>query len=118
MFQDKKILILGMGKSGYEAAKLLSEYSSNITITDQKEQEKNHVEELKQLGVSYIVTDKPEELLSEDTDYLVKNPGILKTHPCVLLAKQKKIPLINEVEVRSEERRVGKECRSRWSPYH
>ena len=23
-----------------------------------------------------------------------------------------------EVEGRSEERRVGKECRSRWSPYH
>ena len=23
-----------------------------------------------------------------------------------------------EVEARSEERRVGKECRSRWSPYH
>src|SRR2546422_2651190 len=24
----------------------------------------------------------------------------------------------NVVEKRSEERRVGKECRSRWSPYH
>ena len=24
----------------------------------------------------------------------------------------------NPVVVRSEERRVGKECRSRWSPYH
>ena len=24
----------------------------------------------------------------------------------------------NENEARSEERRVGKECRSRWSPYH
>src|SRR5258708_39094090 len=23
-----------------------------------------------------------------------------------------------EIEPRSEERRVGKECRSRWSPYH
>ena len=23
-----------------------------------------------------------------------------------------------ELEKRSEERRVGKECRSRWSPYH
>src|SRR5260370_30204770 len=23
-----------------------------------------------------------------------------------------------QVQVRSEERRVGKECRSRWSPYH
>ena len=24
----------------------------------------------------------------------------------------------SEVSTRSEERRVGKECRSRWSPYH
>ena len=24
----------------------------------------------------------------------------------------------SEVTARSEERRVGKECRSRWSPYH
>src|SRR3712207_9533146 len=24
----------------------------------------------------------------------------------------------NEIRQRSEERRVGKECRSRWSPYH
>ena len=23
-----------------------------------------------------------------------------------------------DIELRSEERRVGKECRSRWSPYH
>ena len=29
------------------------------------------------------------------------------------------IPLIKTIEEdRSEERRVGKECRSRWSPYH
>src|SRR4029077_13519390 len=25
---------------------------------------------------------------------------------------------VAEIVVRSEERRVGKECRSRWSPYH
>ena len=25
---------------------------------------------------------------------------------------------VNKAEMRSEERRVGKECRSRWSPYH
>ena len=24
----------------------------------------------------------------------------------------------NNAKIRSEERRVGKECRSRWSPYH
>ena len=27
-------------------------------------------------------------------------------------------PAGDESSVRSEERRVGKECRSRWSPYH
>ena len=27
-------------------------------------------------------------------------------------------PTPEEFESRSEERRVGKECRSRWSPYH
>ena len=26
--------------------------------------------------------------------------------------------IVEEDERRSEERRVGKECRSRWSPYH
>ena len=26
--------------------------------------------------------------------------------------------LVKAEELRSEERRVGKECRSRWSPYH
>ena len=28
------------------------------------------------------------------------------------------IPQVSALENRSEERRVGKECRSRWSPYH
>ena len=30
------------------------------------------------------------------------------------------IPIVKPVKLhrRSEERRVGKECRSRWSPYH
>ena len=26
--------------------------------------------------------------------------------------------VMSQLEARSEERRVGKECRSRWSPYH
>ena len=28
------------------------------------------------------------------------------------------VKIENLVKRRSEERRVGKECRSRWSPYH
>ena len=29
-----------------------------------------------------------------------------------------RLDLSPKLETRSEERRVGKECRSRWSPYH
>src|SRR3989454_12610872 len=32
--------------------------------------------------------------------------------------KRKPVLFIGHLDVRSEERRVGKECRSRWSPYH
>ena len=37
-----------------------------------------------------------------------------------LLVSNKSLPAYNEINTiaRSEERRVGKECRSRWSPYH
>ena len=34
------------------------------------------------------------------------------------LPEMKKIADHLQEEIRSEERRVGKECRSRWSPYH
>src|SRR5579883_1476853 len=36
----------------------------------------------------------------------------------VLVATAVPIFLIGPIAGRSEERRVGKECRSRWSPYH
>ena len=35
-----------------------------------------------------------------------------------LINGEKTVSLISGALLRSEERRVGKECRSRWSPYH
>ena len=37
MFKNKKIFILGMARSGYEAAKLLSQYNNRIIINDGNE---------------------------------------------------------------------------------
>src|SRR6266571_4357610 len=34
------------------------------------------------------------------------------------LAPTERFPIALLIDGRSEERRVGKECRSRWSPYH
>ena len=42
---------------------------------------------------------------------------MIKNSMKILLSEKKIYTRINVV-LRSEERRVGKECRSRWSPYH
>ena len=98
MPKNKKVFILGMAKSGYEAAKLLSR-DNKVLITDMKEQNKQHVEDLISRGVEYVITDKPEELLDDSYDMMVKNPGILPTHKCVQKARELNIKIINEVEL-------------------
>jgi len=98
MIENKKIFILGMARSGYECAKMLSNHNNQILITDMKEQNNEHIKELEELGVKFIISENPDEMLDESYDYLIKNPGIRKDHKCVLKAKQLNIPVINEVE--------------------
>lgn len=98
MIENKKVFILGMARSGYECAKMLSRHNNEILITDMKEQDSNRVCELEELGVKFLISDSPEEMLDSSYDYLIKNPGIRKDHKCVLKARQLNIPVINEVE--------------------
>ncbi len=97
MIKNKKILILGMARSGYEVAKLLSSYDNEIIITDNKEQDIEKVEELKQLNIKVIISDEPETLL-DGIELMIKNPGIRRDQSAVLKAKELGIEVINEVE--------------------
>ena len=42
----------------------------------------------------------------------------LKSHSCTVCGAEETASIPKKGSTRSEERRVGKECRSRWSPYH
>lgn len=99
MFENKKIFILGMARSGYEAAKLLAKHNNTILITDKKEQKEEHINELKKLGVDIHICDDPTDLLDETFDYVIKNPGIKLDHQVVLKAEELGITVTNEVEV-------------------
>ena len=99
MFENKKIFILGMARSGYEAAKLLSEYNNEILVTDMNEQDENQVKELESLGVKIVITDSPVDLIDDTYDYVIKNPGIKYDHPLVVKAKEMGIKVINEVDM-------------------
>ncbi len=99
MIENKKILILGMARSGVSVAKLLAEYNNNILITDMKEQESTVLKELHNLNIEVVIKENQEELLDESYDLVVKNPAIRKDNLAVLKAKSLNIPIINEVEV-------------------
>lgn len=102
MFQNKKILILGMARSGYEAAKYLSKLDNTVVLNDGKEEKKQNeaqVNELKSLGVELIFGSHPDQLLDSSFDYLIKNPGVPIDHKYVLKAKELGIEVINEVEM-------------------
>jgi UDP-N-acetylmuramoylalanine--D-glutamate ligase len=99
MYKNKKIFILGMARSGYEVAKLLAKYNNEILVTDQKEQDINHVYELESLGVSVKICENPLTLFDSSYDVLVKNPGIKYNHPVVEMARERGIRVVNELEV-------------------
>ena len=102
MFENKKILILGFARSGYETAKILASKNNNVYLNDSKDEDKHDsskITELKNLGINFVFGGHPDDLLDESFDYLIKNPGVPIDHKYVLKARELGIEVINEVEM-------------------
>jgi len=100
MFENKKIFILGMARSGYYAAKVLAKRGNEIVLNDAKEeQDKERVKELENLGVKVILGSHPDDILDESFDYIIKNPGVHFDHKYLIYAENHNIKVINEIEM-------------------
>ena len=102
MFKDKKVFILGLARSGYQAAKILINRGNEVILNDGKAEEKldsEQIRELRELGVKLIFGSHPDDILDETFDYLIKNPGVPIDHKYVLKARELGIEVINEVEM-------------------
>lgn len=97
MFNNKKILILGMARSGVAAAKLLVNMNNEVIINDIKDIPEK--DELVRLGCKVIIGSHPDDLIDSSFDYIIKSPGIRNDHKLVLKAIELGIPVINEVEL-------------------
>lgn len=99
-YQNKKVLVLGLAKSGFSAAKLLHDLGALVTVNDGKPFEENpEAQDLLALGVKVVTGSHPIELLDEDFALMVKNPGIPYSQPLVKKAVEKGLPIITEVEL-------------------
>lgn len=98
-FQNKKVLILGLARSGQAAAKLLSNLGAIVTVNDGKAFEENpSAQVLLEEGIKVICGSHPLELLDEDFALIVKNPGIPYSNEMVKKALDKGIQVLTEVE--------------------
>ena len=99
-FANKKVLVLGLAKSGESVARLLDKLGAIVTVNDGKPFEENPAaQSLLEEGIKVITGGHPLELLDEDFEWMVKNPGIPYNNPMVMRALEKKIPVITEVEM-------------------
>lgn len=100
-YQGKKVLVLGFGISGINAAKLLVKLGATVVANDQKANPAAEAE-LQALGIRTITGENPLSLADEGFDYMVKNPGIPYDVPLVAAFMDRQIPVITEVELASE----------------
>ncbi|WP_423216550.1 UDP-N-acetylmuramoyl-L-alanine--D-glutamate ligase [Streptococcus equinus] len=99
-FENKKVLVLGLAKSGEAAARLLEKLGAIVTVNDGKPFDENPAaQSLLEEGIKVVCGSHPLELLDENFELMVKNPGIRYDNPMVARAIEKNIPVITEVEL-------------------
>ena len=87
-------------------------YGSYLTLTNLTEREWQRIEQMR-LSPLYVSVHATEP---EIRTRLLKNTRAAQLLEQLKWFQERRLQI--HAQVRSEERRVGKECRSRWSPYH
>ena len=101
-FKGKRVLVVGLAKSGMAAAGLLHRLGAEVVVNDSKPLEGNEgAAELQAQGIEVIGGGHPENLLDRKFDFIVKNPGIPYSNPLIEKAVQQGLSIWTEVELTS-----------------
>ena len=100
--RNKKIIIVGMAKSGLSAALLLKSKEADVFVTDSKSANelKPAISALENAGISYE-TDQHSVNVVDGCDFLVLSPGVPEDIQILRRAKDRGIPYYSEIEVAS-----------------
>ncbi|GLV13682.1 UDP-N-acetylmuramoylalanine--D-glutamate ligase [Alicyclobacillus hesperidum] len=97
------VLVVGYGKSGAAAARLLAGRGFRVTVTDRgdKPETDEGIKALAGHGVQFVFGGHPPELLHRPWQFVVKSPGIPYTVPFIEQLAAKGVPIFSEIEVAS-----------------
>src|SRR5699024_6066531 len=97
--ENKEVLVIGMGISGLATIKALNNIGAKISITDSKTEEElddvlqsiDHIKYNKYLGTNNVPLD--------NTDLIIKSPGIPPGMELIKKAYKSNIPVITDIEL-------------------
>ncbi len=98
---DKKVLVLGLSKSGISAAKYLNKIGAEVYITEfraEKAEDAQKIAELKELGIQVEMGGHSDEFI-KDSYIAVTSPGIPPRADIMQKLKDAKVKVISEIEL-------------------
>lgn len=102
MYENKKILVVGMARSGLAAARYLLRQGAVLVVNDSKSQEdlKGICQELESMGdVRFILGRNPNTDEVQDIDMAVASPGVPLDLDYIMAIKNNRKKVISEIEL-------------------
>jgi UDP-N-acetylmuramoylalanine--D-glutamate ligase len=98
--KNKRVLVVGLGKSGVASALFLKERGARVTVSDSKSEDqlRSAIPALLDKGVA-VETGSHGERTFRDQDLIVVSPGVPLEVPQLANARSLGIPIIGEVEL-------------------
>lgn len=99
-YRNKKVVVIGLARSGQAVAEILHRYGAHVTVNDLKDRSAcPEADAMERQGIHVICGSHPDHLIDEDVALVVKNPGIPYHIPPIQRALQLGIEIVTEVEV-------------------
>jgi len=98
----KRVLVVGLGKSGVASALFLKAEGARVTVSDAKSEEqlRGEIPALLDKGIAVEAGGHGERTFRQQ-DFIVVSPGVPVDQPMIVQAKQFGIPVIGEIELAS-----------------
>lgn len=100
-WHERKVLVLGLSKSGISAAKYLNKHGADVYITEsreRKDEDNKTIAELELLGIKVEMGSHSDEFI-KDSYTAVTSPGIPPEAEIMKRLKEEHIPVISEIEL-------------------
>ncbi len=94
----KKVLVVGLARSGMAAIRVLKKLGAEVTLSESKK--KDDIKEIGFLNENNVeIVGQDMSVFERDFDFVVKNPGVPYRSPMMQKLQERNIPVIMEIEL-------------------